>query len=155
MIVLLISVGLGWSSDPKSPTFSAKNITFRQDAGVSITANQVRWDVKKKQADLTGEVNVTQDELSLSTQALSIQLDEYSKISSIVVTKPVVVVHKDQKAFANSARWDLSKDELKLEGDPKLVSAQGVFSGGVIFYLPSKEEIRCENGCSLSLQQPQ
>ena len=111
--------------------------------------------MKKKQADLTGEVKVVQADLSLLTEALSIHLDDDSKISSIVAREPVTVVHKNQKASAGSAKWDLEKDVLTLQGEPKLVSAQGVFSGGIIYYLPSKEEIRCEDGCSLSLQQTQ
>lgn len=151
--MIFFCVALAWSNDQNAPAFQAKDIMFTQKTGLSIQAKQIQWNLKKKQADLTGKVEVSQEGLSLVTEALSIQLDDSQRISSIVTTKPVTITHKDQKASAKVAHWDVAKDELKLEGEPTLISPQGSFSGGTIYYFPKKEEIHCVNGCSLSLHE--
>ena len=91
----------------------------------------------------------------MTSDSLRISLDSDNKITAIIASTDVNIVHGPQKAKASLAHWDLNKNTLKLEGEPELRSPEGVFSGGTIYYWPEKEEIQCSVGCSLTLYKKQ
>jgi len=113
--------------------FAATKIAHNSDAPVDFSADHMELQDKQKRVLLTGNVDVTQQELRLTADRTLMAYTDTDKLTlqRVDATGHVVVKRPDETAHGDVAVYDLNKKLITMVGHVVLSRANGdVLNGG-------------------------
>jgi lipopolysaccharide transport protein LptA len=115
---------------------------------ITIRADHTRWNLTTKTSEMTGAVQATQGDLSLSCDRATLQYTDDSTVQRAVANGRVVVTRGGHRATGEKAV--LEEGRLTLTGDPKLSDGRSWMTGSRIVFVVGEEAVECD-GCTMTV----
>jgi lipopolysaccharide transport protein LptA len=118
-----------------------------------ISSDKLTFDYKKKYADFDGNVVVTDPQLKLLADKMSVTFDDDSKVKNIRAEGNVVMITDDKKSRSDTATYNVFTGEILLEGSPQVTRGKDVLTGKRITFWRDSDRMKVEGGSTLFLHQ--
>jgi lipopolysaccharide export system protein LptA len=151
-LVLAMAVCASWSlaQQPKP----AQDAAAQEDEQLTvISSDKLTFDYKKKYALFENNVVVTDPQLKLLADRMTVTFDDSSKVKSIRAEGNVVMVMEDKKSRSDTATYDVYSGEIVLEGSPQVTRGKDVLTGKRITFWRDSNRVKVEGGSTLFLHQ--
>ena len=116
-----------------------------------ITSTRLSYDRTKCIAVFEENVVVTDAELSIEADRMTVFFTEDNKVLSIEAEGNVVIAQDDKEGFAQKAVYFVKEGKVVLSDSPKIVSGSDEMSGETITLWRFKGRILCEPNAVLKL----
>ena len=118
-----------------------------------ISSDKLTFDYKKKYALFEGNVVVTDPQLKLLADKMTVTFDDESKVKNIRAEGNVVMITDDKKSRSDTATYDVFSGEIVLEGSPQVTRGKDVLTGRRITFWRDSNRMKVEGGSTLFLHQ--
>jgi lipopolysaccharide export system protein LptA len=118
-----------------------------------ISSDKLTFDYNKKYAYFDGNVVVTDPQLKLLADRMTVNFDEGSKVKSIRSEGNVVMIMDDKRSRSDTATYDVYTGEIILEGNPQVTRGKDVLTGKRIIFWRDSNRMKVEGGSTLFLHQ--
>lgn len=109
-----------------------------------ITSKSLVYDPEKRQAVFQENVVVTDADVTITSDTLTVSFDDQSKVSTITAEGAVCIRQSDRTANARRAVYNVEKGEVVLTGNPQVQQGRDIMRGEIITFWPGSKRIRCE-----------
>ena len=116
-----------------------------------ITSTRLSYDHKKRIAVFEENVVVSDAELSISADKMTVFFAAENKVSSIEAEGDVVIAQDDKKGFAHKAVYFVKEGKIVLSDGPKVVRGGDEMSGETITLWRFEGRVLCEPNAVLKL----
>lgn len=120
------------------------------EQSITIRADHTRWNLSAKTSEMTGSVQATQGDISLSCDRATLEYADEHTVERAVATGQVVVSRAGYRATGDKAV--LEGGRITLTGNPKLSDGRSMMTGARIVFVVGEEAVECE-GCTLTVPQ--
>jgi lipopolysaccharide export system protein LptA len=115
------------------PATAPKAAAGEEDLTV-ITSEKLTFDYTKKFAIFEQNVVVTDPQIRLLADKLTVTFDENDRARTIRAEGQVYIVQEDKRAKSKLATYDVVTGKITLEGDPTVTRGADTLSGKTITY---------------------
>jgi len=136
---MLGAAGPGRAADAAAPAESE----ITADVTV-ITSDRLTFDYKKKYALFEQNVVVTDPELKLTSDRLTVVFDDKGKPTNIKAEGNVVLSQADKNAKAMVATYDVATGKIVLAGKPRVSRGRDILEGDVITFWRDENRMVCQ-----------
>lgn len=136
MLGLLLAAGAGRAADKDS----AKKADGDEEVTI-ITSDQLTADYKQHYALFDGNVVVTDPQMQLTSEKLTVTFDANNKIKSIKAEGKVNIRQTDKLAKADVATYDIESGKIVLSGKPRVMRGKDMLEGEVITMFRNESRI--------------
>lgn len=131
-----------------APTGGVAGATFG-DAPTNqtvITSRQLLFDYRRSQAFFEDDVVVTDPQIRILSDLLTVTFDESNSVNVVTATRNVRLFSADRQGTCDRAVYKVKTGEIILTGSPVLKREKDVLKGGRITFWTDREVVVCENG---------
>jgi len=118
----------------------------KKEGDTTVTAKRLDFDYKRMVAAFTGDVVVTDPEVKIKTDKLTMAFDEEREVKLVTCNGNVKVWYEDKTASAKQAVYQARKGEIELLGDAVLNRGGDTIKGDRIVFNLYNETMICEPG---------
>ena len=136
MLGLLLAAGAGRAADKDT----AKKADAEEEVTI-ITSDQLTADYKQHYALFDGHVVVTDPQMQLTSETLTVTFDANNKIKSIKAEGKVNIRQTDKLAKADVATYDIESGKIVLSGKPRVMRGKDMLEGEVITMFRNESRI--------------
>ena len=133
LLVLVLVAGFVVAAEPKK-------------GNTRVTSKRLDFDYKRMVAVFSGDVVVTDPEVKINTDKLTMAFDETREIKLVTCNGNVKMWYQDKAASAKQAVYQASKGEVELLGDATLTRGGDTVKGDRIVFNLHNETMTCEPG---------
>ena len=133
---LLLASGAAGAADKAA----AKKEEAEEEVTI-ITADQLTADYKKHFAMFEGNVVVTDPQMQLTSEKLTVTFDNNNKIKSIKAEGKVNIRQTDKVAKAETATYDIESGKIVLAGKPRVMRGKDMLEGEEITMFRNESRI--------------
>jgi lipopolysaccharide export system protein LptA len=128
---------------PPLPAGTTEDIETAGDLTV-ISSDRLEYDAPKQRAIFEGSVVVSDPNLKLKANRLTVVFNEDNSVSMIVAEGKVVLSQADKRAWAEHATYDLKTGEIILDGEPRIMRGRDMLMGQKITFWRDQDRMLCE-----------
>jgi len=136
LLGLLLTAGSGRAADKDT----AKKAEGEEEVTI-ITSDQLTADYKQHYALFDGNVVVTDPQMQLTSEKLTVTFDANNKIKSIKAEGKVNIRQTDKLAKADLATYDIESGKIVLSGKPRVMRGKDMLEGEVITMFRNESRI--------------
>lgn len=127
----------GWAQSPK------------EESATVITAEKLTFKAKERIAEFETNVLVTDPEMQLAADRLTVQFDEKGQPEFIKAVGRVTITQADRSAQADMATYDVKAGKIVLTGRAQISRGRDLLQGEVITYWRFEDRMVCQPGARL------
>ena len=109
-----------------------------------ITSDKLEFDHKQKYAFFESNVVVTDPEIKITSDELTVRFNADNDVTTIVAKGHVVIEQADRKAWSGKATYSIVDGKILLEDNPRVTAGKDVLTGDRITYFRDSEKLVCE-----------
>ncbi len=114
-----------------------------------ITSRRLTLDQEQHVAVFEENVLVTDKDMTLSADKMTVRMSPSNTIESIRAEGRVHAVQKDRVAIARQADYDAIEDKIVITGDPKLQQGNDYLKGDTITFWRGNNRVVCEPNATM------
>ena len=118
----------------------------KKAGNTKVTSKRLDFDYKRMVAVFSGDVVVSDPELKITTDKLTMAFDDEQNVKLITCKGNVKVWYEDKIASAKQAVYQAVKGEIELLGDAELTRGGDKVKGDRIVFNLNNETLICEPG---------
>lgn len=141
---LLLSQSVLGAQPKKSIDANSENVTV-------ITSERMVYDSQNQSAVFEENVVVTDPKLKLSSDKLTVEFDESSKVEEIQAQGSVYIEQEDKRAWAESADYNVVSGKMVLRGEPLIRQGEDMLQGDTITFWRDQNRMVCEPNARLTI----
>ncbi len=119
-----------------------------------ITANRLTFDYRRSIALFEGDVKVSDPELNLTSDSLTVIMNPDESIKSVTAVGNVHVVQGDRTARGDKVIYILAQGEVVITGHAQLQRGADLVKGNVITIWVGEDRMVCEPGTLILRERP-
>jgi lipopolysaccharide export system protein LptA len=108
-----------------------------------ITSDRLTYDAPKQYALFEKNVVVTDPQLQLLSDKLTLYFDKDGAAKTILAEGHVRITQGDKKSNSEKATYDVASGEIVLEGQPRVTRGQDVLEGETITFWRNQNRMVC------------
>ena len=116
-----------------------------------ITSTRLSYNSQRRIAVFEGDVVVTDPELNIEADQLTVVFAEDNKVSTIEAVGNVVIEQEDKKGLGEKAVYYVNEGKVVLSGNPKVLRRSDELMGKTITLFRDSGRIVCEPNAVLKL----
>ena len=116
-----------------------------------ITSERLTFDYAKHFALFEENVVVTDPELKILADKMTVVFDDKNAAKSVKCEGNVYLVQQDKKAKADVAIYDVASGEIQLLGNPQVTRGQDVLTGNKITFWRNDNRMKVDGRATLNL----
>lgn len=128
---------------PPLPAGTTDDIELAGDLTV-ITSDKLEFDNLKRFALFTGNVVVSDPQMKMKADKLTVRFSEDNKLSSIVAVGRVIMSQGDRRAWAGRAEYDIASGRVQLDENPRVMRGRDMLIGDRITFFRDTQKMDCE-----------
>lgn len=136
-------VGLPTAVAPKAAEKKAGGASSVEDVTV-ITSDRLTFDYKARRAMFEQNVIVTDPEMQLAADKMTVQFDEKGKVTLIKAEGRVTITQADKTAQAGLATYDVQTGKIILAVKPRVTQGRDTLEGEVITFWRDENRMICQ-----------
>ncbi|NQU40460.1 MAG: hypothetical protein HQ523_10945 [Lentisphaerae bacterium] len=143
-VLCLLAAGLSWAA-----TVHGAEVETQQPAGTNdtvITSDQLDYDYPRAIAVFTGNVVVTDKEIKMWADQMTVILSTTDEVESITAVGNVRIAQGARRAHCRKAIFLVSQNEVILTGNAVIFSGSDEVHGKVITIWTDTNHMVCEPG---------
>ena len=109
-----------------------------------ITSDRLEFDHKKKYAYFESNVVVTDPDIKITSDELTVNFNEENKVTTIVAKGHVVIEQMGRKAWAGKATYSIEEGKILLVQNPRVMRGKDVLTGDTITFFRDSQKMVCE-----------
>lgn len=109
-----------------------------------ITSERLTFDYKKQYALFEENVVVTDPEMQLASDKLTVKFDESGGARTIKAEGRVTITQADKTAQSQVATYDVESGKIVLAGQPRVTRGRDTLEGDVITYWRGQNKMICQ-----------
>ena len=133
VLVLVLAAGVVFAAEPKK-------------GNTRVTSKRLDFDYKRMVAVFSGDVVVTDPEVKITTDKLTMAFDDKREVKLVTCYGNVKMRYQDKTGSAKQAVYQASKGEIELLGDATLTRGGDTVKGDRIVFNLHNETMTCEPG---------
>lgn len=133
LLVLVLAAGFVMAAEPKQ-------------GNTRVTSKRLDFDYKRMVAVFSGDVVVTDPEVKIVTDKLTMAFDDNREVKLVTCNGNVKLWYGDKTASARQAVYQARKGEIELLGDAVLMRGGDTVKGDRIVFNLHNETMICEPG---------
>ena len=139
MMVLLVSAPAfaAVAAEPAGQASSADDVTV-------ITSDRLTFDYKAKRAMFEQNVIVTDPEMQLAADKMTVQFDEKGKVTFIKAEGRVTITQADKTAQSGLATYDVQSGKIILAVKPRVTQGRDTLEAEVITFWRDENRMVCQ-----------
>lgn len=118
----------------------------KKEGDTTVTSKRLDFDYKRMVAVFTGDVVVTDPEVKIKTDKLTMAFDDEREVKLVTCNGNVKVWYEDKTASAKQAVYQARKGEIELLGDAVLNRGGDTIKGDRIVFNLYNDTMICEPG---------
>ena len=161
-LIALLILGFLWRVGAVEPARKALDSldgsairTSADTNGTVITSTQLSFDQRKRTAVFEENVVVTDREIKIMSDRLSVFFTEDNKVDRIEADGQVTIMRKDLKATGEKATYDIKEGKMQLTGNPRIQRDQDTLTGETVTLWRNTQRILCEPNARLVISSGQ
>ncbi len=152
-----VSLGVGLQAAPPAPPTpappapggkAAKSAEPAETMTV-VTSDRLTFDYKNKYALFEQNVIVTDPQMQMAADKLTVYLDEKGQAKSFKAEGRVTLTQADKTAQAGVATYDVPTGKIVLSVKPRVTRGRDVLEGDVITFWRNENRMICQPGARL------
>ncbi len=134
LILLAVMVSTAWVSAQSE-----------EDSGVTvITSDRLTFDYNKQFALFEGHVVVTDPEMNLKSDTMTVRFTEDNEVETIVAEGHVQIIQVDKVAESGKATYDVATGKITLVDQPTVRRGKDLLEGEKIIFWRDENKMICE-----------
>lgn len=117
-----------------------------------VTSERLTYDAKQLFALFENNVVVSDPEMKLKSDKLTIRFTEKNEMTSILAEGHVVMTQADKTAWAQKATYEVASGRIVLEGEPRITRGKEILQGDKITFWRDQNRMICEPNARLVIQ---
>jgi lipopolysaccharide export system protein LptA len=113
--------------------------------GTVITSRSMTFDYPARKARFEGDVVVTDPQVRMQADQMTVDLNERSEIETVTATGNVRIDQAERTAFCRQAVYTVPSGLMVLTGAPRIVRGQDVLSGTLIRFKRDENKVECKD----------
>ena len=109
-----------------------------------ITSDRLTYDAKKQYAFFEGDVVVTDPEMKLTADEMTVRFSEESDVETITAKGHVIITQLDKRAESGRATYVVATGEIVLEDEPVVRRGKDLLEGEKITFWRDENKMVCE-----------
>lgn len=135
--------GLALAAWSQGTARAAAEATADESQLTVITATRLTYDYKQRYALFEENVVVTDPELNLQADRLTVSFDADGKATLIKAEGRVLLSQQDKSAQAGLATYDIASGKIVLAGHPRVARGNDVLTGDIITFWRDQNRMIC------------
>jgi lipopolysaccharide export system protein LptA len=152
LIILALAAAAARAQGPSSAVAVTPARPGPEEDLTVITSEKLTFEYQKHYAVFEQNVVVTDPELKLLSDKLTVFFDATNRAQTIKAEGQVYIVQEDKRAKSKLATYDVPTGKIVLEGDPQVTSNDGTLSGRVITFWRDENRVLVEGGSTLVIK---
>ena len=136
---------VGTAPASAAPAGSTDDIQVAGDLTV-ITSDKLTYDATKGFAEFLNNVIVSDPNMKMKTDKLTLYFQGKSEVTKIVAEGGVVMSQADRRAWAQKATYDVATGQITLEGSPRVMRGKDMLMGDRIIFWRDENRMLVESG---------
>jgi lipopolysaccharide export system protein LptA len=128
---------------PPLPAGTTEDIESAGELTV-ISSDRLEYDAPNLRATFSGNVVVSDPNLKLKADRLTVKFNEDNSVSLIVAEGKVVLSQADKRAWADQATYNLKTGEIVMLGEPRIMRGRDMLMGEKITFWRDQDRMLCE-----------
>jgi lipopolysaccharide export system protein LptA len=109
-----------------------------------ITSDRLTFDYSKQYALFDGNVIVTDPEMKLTSDKLTVRFSEENDVETIIAEGNVRIWQADKVATGGHAKYEVASGRIQLTRDPKVRRGKDLLEGTTITFWRDENKMVCE-----------
>lgn len=109
-----------------------------------ITSDKLTFDYEKRFALFEDNVVVTDPELKLTCETMTVRFGEDNEVDTIIARNDVHIWQEDKLALSGLATYDVKTGKIVLEEKPRVKRGQDILTGDIITFWRDENKMVCE-----------
>lgn len=135
--LMAAAVYCGWAAAEEGGAEVTGNLTV-------ITSERLLFDYKKQYALFEEDVVVTDPELKLTADTMTVRFNEAGDVSLIVAKGNVTIEQADKVATSGLATYNVEQGKITLEENPRVKRGKDLLEGVIITFWRDDNKMICE-----------
>lgn len=114
-----------------------------------ITSEKLTFDANEQYAVFEKNVEVTDPNMRITADKLTVNFDQDNKVKSITAEGQVVMKQADKTAWSDMASYFVESGKIILSGNPRVRRGRDVLEGGTITFWRDDNRMVCEPNARL------
>lgn len=128
---------------PPLPAGTTEDIEASGELTV-ISSDRLEYDAPNLRAVFAGNVVVSDPNLKLKANRLTVEFNEDNTVRRITAEGKVVLSQADKRAWAERAIYDMKTGEIVMLGDPRIMRGRDMLMGEKITFWRDQDRMLCE-----------
>lgn len=140
MMMVVLGAALACMAGAAEPSGKASSV----DDVTVITSDRLTFDYKAKRAMFEQNVIVTDPEMQLAADRMTVQFDENGKVTFIKAEGRVTITQADKTAQAGMATYDVQSGKIILAVKPRVTQGRDTLEAEVITFWRDENRMVCQ-----------
>jgi len=132
---------------PAAPDARAQSGTNKAEAlekVTVITSDRLTFDYKKQYAVFEQNVVVTDPQMQMAADRLTVTFDAKGKVTTIKAEGRVTITQEDKSAQSGMATYDVDTGKIVLAGKPRVTRGRDTLEGEMITFWRNEDRMICQ-----------
>ncbi len=133
----------------KEPAVAPQTAAASETEMTVITSERLTFDYKQHYALFEQNVIVTDPNMQLAADKLTVSFDEKGKAQTIKAEGRVTITQEDKTAQSQMATYDVATGKIILTGKPRVTRGRDILEGDVITFWRNEDRMICQPAARL------